>query len=130
MSRRGLLAGMLTASAVAATVGTAVAADTATADPDALFWQRHRAYQALVAQWEALGDQTDAEMKRWGKRVHRAERELMATAPHSIAVISAKYAIVRGEETDYGQGWTSTDVIGWDLERLAMKHMLRSGYFA
>ena len=130
LSRRGLLAGALAVGAAASTVGAAAAAPALTADPDAPFWQRHAEYRALAAQYESLHGLTDAEHDRWGKRLHQAEARLMAIAPHSIAVISAKYAITGGECIDYGKGWTSVDVIGWDLERLAMKRMFPSGYFA
>lgn len=126
LSRRGAIGAALGVGVAATASALLPGVASGVADPDALFWKRYRHWKRLSDRWEAIEGQSDAQMNRWGDRIRQIEAELMAMRPRSVAVVWAKWRICEGEVIDYTAGrreFTSHQVIGRDLQRLAAKNL-------
>ena len=94
------------------------------AGPDARFWAAWREYKELEATWEADGDDSPANWENHAARVNAAHEAMLLVPVTTAQAVLAKYTDVASGAVDLRDGrFTSTQVIGWDLERLAKQEM-------
>lgn len=126
VTRRGLL-GAAAAGAALVAVPVAVADHVqAKADPDAAFWAAHRRLKAIDAEWDAAlrVSDTDEVRDHFGTLYSVQRTKMMTMQVFTIAAVLAKYQeVLDGDFQLEDRKAMGSEVIAWDMERLAKREM-------